>query len=181
SSPTGGLPMPAPSSPIPTLSANLGRLLGPYLPDPVVEAARTSLRRPEPARRLRGCWAMAFGDDLHFHLTTFAPALPPGVTAQAFAREGARGPAAPARGKGRELGLRGPLDKPDPRQLGPTEMEAALDLRQLDYPFTERGAEPVFVAKALNGSWGFFNRALFNLFFNPDKGSGHRIEGNDFR
>jgi fructose 1,6-bisphosphate aldolase/phosphatase len=58
--------------------------------------------------------------------------------------------------------------------------EADLDLRQLDYPFTERGAEPVFVAKALNGSWGFFNRALFNLYFNPDKGSGHRIEGNDF-
>src|SRR5262249_38497793 len=47
-------------------------------------------------------------------------------------------------------------------------------------PFTERGAEPIFVAKALNGSWGFFNRCLFNLFFNPDKGSGQRIEGNDF-
>src|SRR5262249_47751091 len=60
-------------------------------------------------------------------------------------------------------------------------LEAALDLRRLHYPFTERGAEPVFVAKALNGSWGFFNRALFNLFFNPDKGSGHRIAGNDFR
>jgi hypothetical protein len=39
---------------------------------------------------------------------------------------------------------------------------------------------PIFVAKALNASWGFVNRALFNLFFNPDKGSGHRIEGNDF-
>jgi fructose 1,6-bisphosphatase len=59
--------------------------------------------------------------------------------------------------------------------------ETALDLRRLDYPYTERGAEPIFVAKALNASWGFFNRALFNLFFNPDKGSGHRIEGNDFR
>jgi fructose 1,6-bisphosphate aldolase/phosphatase len=59
-------------------------------------------------------------------------------------------------------------------------MDRALDLRVLTYPFTERGAEPVFVAKALNGSWGFFNRALFNLYFNPDKGSGHRIEGNDF-
>src|SRR5439155_13650149 len=83
--------------------------------------------------------------------------------------------------KGRELGLRGLLDKPDPQQLSPTELEAALDWRRLDFPFTERGAEPVCVAKALNGSWGFFNRALFNLFFNPDKGSGHRIEGNDFR
>jgi fructose 1,6-bisphosphatase len=83
--------------------------------------------------------------------------------------------------KGRELGLRGPLDKPDPRQLGDAVLVATLDLRQLDYPFSERGAEPIVVAKALNGSWGFFNRALFNLFFNSDKGSGHRIEGNDFR
>ena len=30
------------------------------------------------------------------------------------------------------------------------------------------------------GVGAFFNRALFNLFFNPDKGSGRRIEGNDF-
>src|SRR5581483_2392254 len=74
----------------------------------------------------------------------------------------------------------GPQPVPDPRQLGPAELEAALELRVLTYPFTERGAEPIFVAKALNASWGFFNRALFNLFFNPDKGSGHRIEGNDF-
>ena len=36
------------------------------------------------------------------------------------------------------------------------------------------------MAKVINGSWGFFNRALFNLFFNPDKGSGRRIEGNDY-
>jgi hypothetical protein len=28
-----------------------------------------------------------------------------------------------------------------------------LELRYLDFPFTERGAEPIFVAKALNGSW----------------------------
>ena len=26
--------------------------------------------------------------------------------------------------------------------------------------------------QTLNGSWGFFNRCLFNLFFNPDKGFG---------
>src|SRR5262249_3156112 len=92
----------------------------------------------------------------------------------------AREAALAALARGRELGLRGPLDKPDFRQLGDAELSAALDLRQLDFPFTERGAEPIFVAKALNGSWGFFNRALFNVFFNPDKGSGHRIEGNDF-
>jgi fructose 1,6-bisphosphate aldolase/phosphatase len=167
------------SSEIHILSANLGRLLGPYLPEPVVDAARASLRRPDVARRLRGAWVMSLGDDLHLHLTTAATDFRDGNPA-AFAARAAREAAVAALLRGREMGLRGPLDKPDPRQLGDAELAAALDLRQLDFPFSERGAEPIFVAKALNGSWGFFNRALFNLFFNPDKGSGHRIEGNDF-
>jgi fructose 1,6-bisphosphate aldolase/phosphatase len=162
------------------VSANLGRLLGPHLPEAVVEAARASLRRPEVAKRLRGAWVMAFGDDLHLHLTTYSGGWPPGEPPPAFARRAAKDAAVAALVKSRDLGLRGPVDKPDPRQLSGAELEAAVDLRQLDLSFTERGAEPVFVAKALNGSWGFFNRAVFNLFFNPDKGSGHRIEGNDF-
>jgi fructose 1,6-bisphosphate aldolase/phosphatase len=162
------------------ISANLGRVLGPYLPEPVVEAARASLKRPEVDRCLRGAWVMAFGDDLHFHLTTFNEDLPTGTNARTVAIQAAKEAACAALARGRELGLRGQNMKTDPRQLGVTELESALDLRHLEYPFTERGAEPIFVAKALNGSWGFFNRALFNLFFNPDKGSGHRIEGNDF-
>jgi fructose 1,6-bisphosphate aldolase/phosphatase len=162
------------------VSANLGRLLGPHLPEPVVEAARASLRRPEVAKRLRGAWVMAFGDDLHLHLTTHPAGLPPGEPPQALALRVARDAVVAALVRGRELGLRSPSDKPDPRRLSGVELESAVDLRRLDFPFTERGAEPVFVAKALNGSWGYFNRALFNLFFNPDKGSGHRIEGNDF-
>src|SRR5205823_9770402 len=83
--------------------------------------------------------------------------------------------------KGLALGFGTAASTANPLNLAPTAQAEALDLRQVDYPFTERGAEPIFVAKALNGSWGFFNRALFNLYFNPDKGSGHRIEGNDFR
>jgi fructose 1,6-bisphosphate aldolase/phosphatase len=169
-----------PSCAIHVFSANLGRLLGPYLPEQVVEAARASLRRPEPARRLRGAWVMAFGDDLHLHLTTSA-ADHKDAPAAAYVAKAAKEAAVAALVRGHELGLRGPLANGDPRHLGNAELEAALDLRRLEYPFTERGAEPIFVAKALNGSWGFFNRALFNLFFNPDKGSGHRIEGNDFR
>jgi fructose 1,6-bisphosphate aldolase/phosphatase len=167
------------SSTIHIVSTNLSRLLGPSLPELVVGAARTSLARREVARRLRGAWVMSFGDDLSLHLTTAASDFPDGNPA-AFVARAAREAALAALLRGREMGLRGPLDKPDPRQLGDAELAAALDLRQLDFPFSERGAEPIFVAKALNGSWGFFNRALFNLFFNPDKGSGHRIEGNDF-
>src|SRR5262249_21370596 len=77
-------------------------------------------------------------------------------------------------------GFGSPSARLNPLQLVVARQEAALGLRRLEYPYTERGAEPIFVAKALNASWGFFNRALFNLFFNPDKGSGQRIDGNDF-
>jgi fructose 1,6-bisphosphate aldolase/phosphatase len=124
---------------------------------------------------------MGFGDDLHLHLVTAAAEFPGRTAAQTFAADVGRQAATAALARGRELGLWGALVKTDPRQLGAVELEAALDMRRLDLPFTERRAEPIFVAKALNGSWGFFNRALFNVFFNPDKGSGHRIEGNDFR
>jgi fructose 1,6-bisphosphate aldolase/phosphatase len=158
------------------ISANLGRLLGPHVPAPVVDAAREFLRQNDPAGRLRGAWGMAFGDDLHLHLTTFNGDFPPAEDPAAFAAALGMGAAQAALAKGSEMGL-GRAGFPGTPRL----READLDIRQLDYPFTERGAEPVFVAKALNGSWGFFNRALFNLYFNPDKGSGHRIEGNDFR
>jgi fructose 1,6-bisphosphate aldolase/phosphatase len=163
------------------VSANLGRQLGPHIPETVVKAARSTLGRGVPAKRLRGAWVMAFGDDLHFHLVTCNQDFSGSEDPRAFAAKVAREAALAALGYGREMGLCGAQSRVDPRQLSGVELEAALDLRQLDYPFTERGAEPIVVAKALNGSWGFFNRALFNLYFNPDKGSGHRIEGNDFR
>jgi fructose 1,6-bisphosphate aldolase/phosphatase len=162
------------------LSANLARWLGPELPEPVVEAAREHLRGKDHPRRLRGFWVMAFGDDLHLHLTTFNGDFR-GDHAATYAAKLAKGAALAALAKGLEMGLGPPAKGKTPLHLAGPEQEEALDLRRLDFPFTERGAEPVFVAKALNGSWGFFNRAVFNLYFNPDKGSGHRIEGNDFR
>jgi fructose 1,6-bisphosphatase len=162
-------------------SANLARWLGPALPETVAEAARACLRENDPDGRLRGAWLMVFGDDLHLHLTTFNGDFPAGNDPGTFAAGLARGAVLAALARGFKLGLGPPAPGPNPLELGPAEQEAALELRRLEYPYTERGAEPVFVAKALNGSWGFFNRALFNLFFNPDKGSGHRIEGNDFQ
>jgi hypothetical protein len=48
-SPLEDLRMKREQSTIHILSANLGRLLGPYLPEPVVQPARDSLRGPEPA------------------------------------------------------------------------------------------------------------------------------------
>jgi fructose 1,6-bisphosphate aldolase/phosphatase len=162
------------------LSANLGRLLGPHIPEAVVGAAREHLQRNDSAGRLRGAWVTAFGDDLHLHLTTYSGDFAASEDPAAFAAALGKGAALAALARGFELGLESPGLPAKPALLSPEKREAALDIRQLDYPFTERGAEPIFVAKALNGSWGFFNRALFNLYFNPDKGSGHRIEGNDF-
>ena len=167
-------------STIHVVSANFGRWLGPQLPAPVLEAAREYLRNNDANRRLRGSWVAAFGDDLHVHLTTFNGDFPKGDSPADYATALARGAALAALARGFDLGL-GPASKDNPLKMTGARQEAALELRRLDYPFTERGAEPIFVAKALNGSWGFFNRAVFNLYFNPDKGSGHRIEGNDFR
>jgi fructose 1,6-bisphosphate aldolase/phosphatase len=175
-------------STIHVVSANLGRWLGPDVPEPVLEAARASVRENDPAGQLRGQWLTIFGDDLHVHLTTcnddFPRRVPPPHCHQddawAFALRLGRMAALAALARGFELGLGGGPAKSNPLNLAPAAQDAGLELRYLPYPYTERGAEPIFVAKALNGSWGFFNRALFNLFFNPDKGSGHRIEGNDF-
>jgi fructose 1,6-bisphosphate aldolase/phosphatase len=161
------------------VSANLSRWLGPAIPEEVVTAAREYLRGPQ-AGRLRGAWVTAFGDDLHLHLTTCNGDFPPGEEPAPLAHRLALEAALAAVERGFALGLGAPKGT-SPLRLAGVKQEAALDLRWLDFPYTERGAEPIFVAKALNGSWGFFNRALFNLYFNPDKGSGQRIEGNDFR
>ncbi len=169
--------MNANQSTIHLVSANLGRWLGPELPAPVVEAARAYLREKDGSGRLRGAWVQGFGEDLHLHLTTHNGDFGDGQNPADYAGELARGAALAALARGLELGLGGGSS---PLGLERAAQDTALDLRRLDYPFTERGAEPIFVAKAVNAAWGFFNRALFNLFFNPDKGSGHRIEGNDF-
>src|SRR5262245_45986322 len=162
------------------ISANLGRWLGPQLPEELARHARDYLRPNEKPCRLCGAWVALFGDDLHLHLSTFNGDFPNGVDPAPHVRRLAVGAALAALKKGIEAGLGTVPTAQSPLRLTGVALEKDLNLRCLDYPYTERRAEPIFVAKALNGSWGFFNRALFNLYFNPDKGSGHRIEGNDF-
>jgi len=125
------------------VSANLGLWLGPRLPDPVVDSARDYLRANDTARRLRGCWVMVFGDDLHLHLTTFNGDFPAGENPGTYAYGLAKG-AALARGI--QLGL-GPASRDNPLRLAGAKQEAARDLHHLDDPYTERGAEPIFVAE----------------------------------
>jgi fructose 1,6-bisphosphate aldolase/phosphatase len=162
------------------VSANLARWLGPEIPREVLQAARDYLHTKDSTRRVRSVWVNAFGEDLHLHLTTFNGDFDAGQDPAVYAFDLARGAALAALGKGIEMGLASDGRGTSPLKLTGEAQDQALELRRLDYPFTERGAEPIFIAKALNASWGFFNRAMFNLYFNPDKGSGHRIEGNDF-
>lgn len=166
------------------VSADLGRWFGSELPSPVIEVAQQVLQTKVQTGILRGAWINAFGGDLHLHLTTFNGDFFEGGTYRENPSEVAAKLALEATlaalKKGAEMGLYHPVDGSNILNMPAAEQIQALGLRYLDYPFTERGSEPIYVAKALNASWGFFNRALFNLYFNPDKGSGRRIEGNDF-
>src|SRR5262249_10820237 len=149
--------------------------LGPDIPREELQAARDYLNTKDSAKRLRSTWVNAFGEDLHVHLTTFNGDFSAGPNPALYALDLARGAAIAALAKGMEMGLASDGRGTSPLKLTGETQDQALDLRRLDFPFTERGAEPIFIAKALNASWGFFNRAMFNLYFNPDKGSGHRI------
>ncbi len=166
---------PADQSHILIVSLDLGSHLGGGVPSVLLERARRKLQEQMEGGELCGVWVQGFGEDLHLHLSSSSTdssqlshlrqtALEVGVDAlqeairEKLCSEQAEGILAAA----------------------PEEQAEALRMRFVEFPYTERGAEPIFVTKAINASWGFFNRALFNLFFNPDKGSGRRIEGNDF-
>ena len=158
------------------VSLALGHYIAGEIPDEIVESARAELKDS----LFRGAWVQAFGDDLHIHLTTFngdfldASRDPVEMSLKAALKAGLAALATAVDSKLAQAGAAELLSQPADRQ------SEALSLRFLNLPYTERGAEPIFVAKAINGGSGFFNRAMFNLFFNPDKGSGRRIEGNDY-
>jgi hypothetical protein len=113
------------------------------------------------------------------HLTTFNGDFPNGVDPAPHVRRLAVGAALAALKKGVEAGLGTVPAAESPLRLTGAALEKDLNLRCLDYPYTER-ARTDLRGQGPQRRQGFFNRALFNLYFNPDKGSGHRIEGNDF-
>src|SRR5262249_54010860 len=118
-------------------SANLARWLGPEIPERVVEAAREDLRAKDIGKRLPAAWVMAFGDDLHMHLTTFGGDFR-GEDPAAYAVRVAKGAALAALAQGFEMGLGAPAKDRSPLALAGRAQEEALDLRRLDFPFTER-------------------------------------------
>lgn len=173
----------SPGSIITIISLNLGRFLNVEIPDSLVETVRRVLAEDVRQDRLLGATAWAFGPDLHLHLTHLNGGDPVEDFEEVHCSKRAVECALKAAGAAIQKAVDMKISSQDVvkiASLSRQEQAEALDLRCLHYPFTERGAEPIFVAKAIDAGWGFFNRALFNLFFNPDKGSGRRIEGNDF-
>lgn len=160
------------------ISLDLGSFLAGELPFQIIDVAREVLDRKIEEGQLRGAFVQGFGRDLHMHLSTYNGDLQQAdslsVSSQAALAAGLK-----ALEEAQAMGL-GSAEAEKISSLPPHTQATVLNLRSLNFPYTERGAEPIFVAKAINASWGFFNRGLFNLFFNPDKGSGRRIEGNDF-
>jgi len=160
------------------ISLDFGSFLAGELPSQIIDVAGEVLDQKVEEGQLRGAFVQGFGRDLHMHLSTYSRDLQQAdsltVSSQAALAAGLK-----ALEEAQTMGL-GSAEAEKISSLPPHTQATALNLRSLHFPYTERGAEPIFVAKALNASWGFFNRGLFNLFFNPDKGSGRRIEGNDF-
>lgn len=159
--------------------------LGPHLkgswPSEVIQAAREALFRRVKSNQLRGAWLQPFGEDLHVHIASRNADFAGGQGDRAVERASEVGleTSLKALEKALELGIASPESRRLLTLSLPEQIDA-LGVWFLNLPYTERGAEPIVVAKAIHASWGFFNRALFNLFFNPDKGSGRRIEANDY-
>src|SRR5262249_14790056 len=162
---------------ITTVNADLLRWLGggASIPYEIDEAARAGPRRAPQNGGLRDWRVYAFGTDLHLQLNPLGQGLQnPKVHATAYEA------ATAALALASDLGCYRPADGQDFFRLSPSQRIEALRLRAVDFPFTERGSEPIVVAKLLNGAVGAFNRMLFNLFFHPDKGSHQRLDGTRF-
>lgn len=159
------------------VSANVGRWIGGLarIPDEIAESARRVLRRGVEKDHIRDFRVYAFGDDLHLQINSLGQGLHHPRIHQLACEAAAATLKAAA-----ESGIYRPVDGQDFFRLGPSERIAALHLRPMEFPFTERGAEPLVVAKLMGGGAGGFNRMLFNLFFHPDKGSHQRLDSARF-
>jgi fructose 1,6-bisphosphatase len=159
------------------VSANLLGWLGGVssIPEDVLDAGRTVLHQARERGDVRDYRLFAFGSDLHMQMNTLGKGLHAPTVPQLACEV-----ASAALQRAAELHLYRPMNGQDFFRLTPSQRVAALRLRPLEFPFTERGAEPLVIAKLLHGAVGGFNRMLFNMFFHPDKGSHQRLDGTRF-
>jgi len=158
-------------------SANLIRWLGgsSSLPEEAVAGARAVLEEAKQGQRIRDFLIHPFAGDLLIQVTTLGRGLHSlavhRLIYDAFSA---------ALSRARRVGAYAPIDGREFFDLEPKERVVGLRLRPVEFPFTERTAEPLFIAKIVGGGMGAFNRMLFNLFFHPDKGSHQRLDGTRF-
>lgn len=162
---------------ITVISANVGRWLGGLssIPEEAIEAARAVLYKARQDGDLRDFRVFAFGNDLQLQLNTLGQGLHnPRVHGLAYKA------VTESLKRAAEAQVYRPIDGQDFFCLAERERVVALGLRPVEFPFTERGSEPILIAKLINGATGAFNRMLFNMFFHPDKGSHQRLDGTRF-
>jgi hypothetical protein len=145
------------------------------IPEEAVAGARAVLEEEKQGQRIRDYMLHALGPDLLFQVTTLGRGLHDRASHELVYRA-----VLAAMERARRVGLYAPSGGEDFFKLDARERIVALGLRPLDFPFTERGAEPLFIAKITNGAPGAFNRMLIDLFFPPDKGSHQRLDGTRF-
>ncbi|HVN97253.1 MAG TPA: fructose 1,6-bisphosphatase [Syntrophorhabdaceae bacterium] len=142
------------------------------IPISVITRAQSTLEKARHGGVIRDFRVFAMGSDLVAQITSLGKGLNSihmhGLALEAMAS---------ALTAASEAGIYRAADGLDFFCLRPDEKVEALRIIPLDFPFTERGAEPIFVAKVMNGGMGAFNRMLFDLYFHPDKGSHQRLDG----
>src|SRR5262249_19424007 len=133
------------------LSANVLRWLGGLstIPDELLEAGRAVLGRAQQDGAIRDYRLYALGSDFIMQLMTLGQGLhSPKIGALASEVVTA------ALTRATAAHVYHPLDEGDFFHLTPRQRLAALRLRPLEFPFTERGAEPIIIAKVMNGAVG---------------------------
>lgn len=160
------------------LEYNVGHLFGDgtfTLTDAVLDAARKVLQELKDAGVIKDFVVNGFGQDLHMQINTYGRGTQD-LTVQSVGLKAAQA----AVRAGKEAGLLRPVTLDDITadffDLNAAMQVEALLTRHSELPFTERGAEPISVSKAIGGGIGFFNRALVNLYFSENV-SGPRLEG----
>lgn len=128
------------------VSINLLRWLGGLssIPEELVSTVRTSLDKAKQEAVIRDFRVYACASDLLVHVTSLGQGLwsPPIYQAVYQSVNNALSFAS-------EAGMYRPITGQDFFAMPPAERIAALKMRPVELPFTERGAEPILVAKII--------------------------------
>lgn len=165
-------------STITVVSADLEAWIGGHttIPESIIQTVRGRLEKAKLEGSILDFRVYPFAYDLFIEVTSFGCGLYDSAI-HAVILESLREGLSDLEESG---GERGDAATRNAAAMGAGRLVSSLRLRPVDFPFSERQAEPIFIAKVMNGATGSFNRMLFDLFFHPDKGSHQRLDGARF-